>query len=76
MTIFLQTEPAYLPPVWPAQAGKQQMMTHLDFCVNDLEAGVAHALACGAKLAPVQYLDGLRVCLDPAGHPFCLCAEG
>jgi len=71
--IYFQTEPDYVPPVWPASPGCQQMMVHLDFTVNDLDAAVAYAISCGARLAEVQYLENARVCLDPAGHPFCLC---
>ena len=40
--------------------------------VDDLEAGVAHAVAQGATLAGFQPQEDVRVCLDPAGHPFCL----
>jgi hypothetical protein len=45
---------------------------HLDIRVHDLGAAVAHALACGARLAGYQGREDLRVLLDPAGHPFCL----
>jgi hypothetical protein len=47
------------------------MMMHLDIRVDDLEAGVEHALAQGARLAEFQPQDDVRVLLDPAGHPFC-----
>jgi catechol 2,3-dioxygenase-like lactoylglutathione lyase family enzyme len=63
---------AYVPPVWPPADGQQQMMAHLDFEVDDLDAAVAHALECGATLAAFQPQDDVRVCLDPDGHPFCL----
>lgn len=66
------TEALYVPPSWPARADAQQMMLHLDFEVADLEAGAAHAVACGAVAADVQPQDDTRVFLDPAGHPFCL----
>ncbi|MFQ9703447.1 MAG: VOC family protein [Enterocloster clostridioformis] len=39
----------YEPPVWPWKNGKQQQMAHMDFLVENLESGVAHALKCGAK---------------------------
>ena len=65
----------YIPPVWPWAEGKQQQMAHMDFIVDDLEATVAHAIACGAQKAPVQYFDTVTVMLDPEGHPFCLSAE-
>lgn len=62
----------YRPPVWPEEPGAQGKMVHLDIRVDDLDAAVAHALACGARLADYQGRDDLRVMLDPAGHPFCL----
>ena len=58
--------------VWPAGPGDQQMMMHLEIRVDDLEAAVAHAVAQGATVADFQPQDDVRVCLDPAGHPFCL----
>ncbi len=64
--------PHYVPPVWPARPGEQQMMMHLDIRVDDLEAGCAHAQACGATLADYQPQDDVRIHLDPVGHPFCL----
>lgn len=67
-----QTEPHYVRPVWPARADAQQMMMHLDIQVDDLATGVEHAIACGATLADHQPQEDVRVCLDPAGHPFCL----
>jgi hypothetical protein len=48
------------------------MMMHLEIRVDDLVAGVAHAVAVGATLPEHQPQDDVRVCLDPAGHPFCL----
>jgi catechol-2,3-dioxygenase len=75
--LSFQTEPAYVPPVWPARPGDQQMSVHLDIQVDDLEAAVAHALAAGATLAAYQpEPEDLRVLLDPAGHPFCLFLPG
>jgi catechol 2,3-dioxygenase-like lactoylglutathione lyase family enzyme len=65
-------EPGYEPPEWPATAGRPQMQMHLDIAVEDLEDGVAHALALGGTMAQVQPQDDVRVCLDPDGHPFCL----
>ncbi len=70
--LAFQAEPDYAPPVWPEVSGKPQKMEHLDFRVQDLDAACAHALACGARLSPNQYLKGVRVFFDPAGHPFCL----
>lgn len=71
-TLNFQTESRYVRPVWPAGPGDQQMMMHLEIQVDDLEAGVAHAVAQGATLADFQPQQDVRVCLDPAGHPFCL----
>ena len=71
-TLSFQTESRYVRPVWPAGPGDQQMMMHLEIAVDDLEASVAHAVAQGATLAGFQPQEGVRVCLDPAGHPFCL----
>jgi catechol 2,3-dioxygenase-like lactoylglutathione lyase family enzyme len=73
--LSFQTEPAYRPPVWPSTPDRQQMMIHLDIEVDDLERETARALAEGARLAAYQPQDGVRVLLDPAGHPFCLYTE-
>ena len=70
--IACQYEEFHRPAVWPGQAGAQQMMVHLEIKVDELAAGLEHALACGATLAEFQPQDDVRVCLDPAGHPFCL----
>ena len=71
-TLNFQTEEHYVRPVWPAGPGEAQMMMHLEIQVDDLAEGVAHAVAQGATLAEFQPQDEVRVCLDPAGHPFCL----
>ena len=68
--LAFQIESPYIPPVWPAGPGEQQMMMHLEIRVDDLESAVAHATACGAALATFQPQDNVRVCVDPAGHPF------
>jgi catechol 2,3-dioxygenase-like lactoylglutathione lyase family enzyme len=62
----------YQRPVWPSEPGKQTMQVHLEIKVDNLEAGVAHALACGATLADFQPQEDVRVHLDPDGHPFCI----
>ncbi len=70
--LSFQTEAAYVEPTWPARPGDQQMMIHLDIQVDDLGSASAHAEAVGARLAPYQPQETVRVYLDPAGHPFCL----
>ena len=70
--LSFQAEARYRAPVWPEQQGGQDKMLHLDIEVDDLESAVAHALASGARLAEYQPQSGVRVLLDPAGHPFCL----
>lgn len=70
--LAFNTSPDYVPPVWPAAEGRQQMMMHVDVAVDDLDAAVAHAIELGASLADFQPQDTVRVMLDPAGHPFCL----
>jgi catechol-2,3-dioxygenase len=66
------SSPGYVPPVWPAAGGQQQMMMHIDVAVDDLAAAVAEAVELGATVAAYQPQDDVRVLLDPAGHPFCL----
>jgi catechol 2,3-dioxygenase-like lactoylglutathione lyase family enzyme len=70
--VSCQYEQHHVPPTWPARAGEQQMQLHLEVQVDDLSGAVAHALASGATLAEFQPQEDVRVCLDPAGHPFCL----
>jgi hypothetical protein len=65
----------YTPPVWPAAPGDQRTMMHLDIQVADLDAATADAVALGARAAEFQPQDNVRVLLDPAGHPFCLCRD-
>jgi hypothetical protein len=52
-------------------------MIHFEIQADDIDAAVAHAIAAGARQAEPQPQDRspdqLRVMLDPAGHPFCLC---
>ena len=70
--LSFQTNDAYVRPIWPASVGDRQMMAHLDIAVKDLDAASAHAVALGAVVADYQPQLGVRVHLDPAGHPFCL----
>jgi catechol 2,3-dioxygenase-like lactoylglutathione lyase family enzyme len=71
-SLSFQQETSFQPPAWPARPGEQQMMMHLEVMVDDLEGAVAHAVSLGARVADFQPQDDVRVCLDPAGHPFCL----
>jgi catechol 2,3-dioxygenase-like lactoylglutathione lyase family enzyme len=70
--LSFQAEARYHAPVWPEEPGSQGKMIHLDIKVDDLDSAVDHALASGARLAEYQPQQGVRVLLDPAGHPFCL----
>ncbi|WP_323792682.1 VOC family protein [Nocardioides sp.] len=70
--LSFQRDPGYEAPVWPPEVGRPRMMMHLDFEVSDLDAAVDHALELGASLPEHQPQDGVRVLLDPVGHPFCL----
>lgn len=78
-SLAFETEPEYVPPVWPTRKpGDQQMMLHLDIEVDDLaalETETARAVAEGARLAEYQPQDDVRVLFDPSGHPFCLWAQ-
>jgi predicted enzyme related to lactoylglutathione lyase len=74
-TLSFQRESAYRRPRWPAGPGDQQMMMHLEVMVDDLDAAVARAVEAGATVAAHQPQESVRVCLDPAGHPFCLFLE-
>ena len=60
----------YRPPRWPGQEQPQQ--GHLDFVVEDLDAGETAILAMGARKHDVQPGTDFRVYLDPVDHPFCL----
>ena len=65
--------------MWPEVPGAQTKMLHFEIQVDDLEAAAAHAVAAGARVASPQPEDRdanlLRIMLDPAGHPFCLCLD-
>jgi hypothetical protein len=76
-SVFLvfQLATDYERPVWPPVGGRQRPMMHFDFQVGDLDSAVEDAVALGAVLAAEQPQAGVRVLLDPAGHPFCLCFD-
>ena len=74
--LFVQEED-YLPPVWPEQPNHQQKQMHFDFQVPDVQAAVEQAILLGARRAETQFGSDAEVfvtMIDPAGHPFCLCA--
>jgi catechol 2,3-dioxygenase-like lactoylglutathione lyase family enzyme len=73
--VVFQRAEGYRPPVWPPVDGEQRPMMHLDVQVGDLDAAVEDAVALGARLAPHQPQEHVRVLIDPAGHPFCLCRD-
>jgi predicted enzyme related to lactoylglutathione lyase len=73
--IVFQQAGDYRAPVWPPVDGEQRPMMHLDFQVADLASAVADAVALGATVATAQPQENVRVLLDPAGHPFCLCRD-
>lgn len=71
--ISFQQVADYTPPKWPDQHVPQQV--HLDVMVDDLDAAEAAVLELGATKHEHQPGTSFRVFLDPAGHPFCLCAD-
>lgn len=64
--------PDYKPPTWPLGETPKQM--HFELMVEDLDHAVSTLQGLGATLAEYQRPEdgGLRVMLDPAGHPFCV----
>jgi predicted enzyme related to lactoylglutathione lyase len=74
--LSFQLEEDHVRPVWPAGPGDPRMQLHLDIEVDDLAEATAAAVAAGAQVAGFQPQDDVRVCLDPAGHPFCLWMRG
>ncbi len=72
VSLAFEYEEQYVPPVWPSEPGRQQLMEHLDIAVENLDEAVAWAVESGAAMADHQPQENVRVMLDPAGHPFCL----
>ena len=70
-----QEADGYQAPEWPPVDERQRPMMHFDFQVGDLDSAVAEAVALGARVAESQPQEHVKVLLDPAGHPFCLCVE-
>jgi catechol 2,3-dioxygenase-like lactoylglutathione lyase family enzyme len=65
----------YEPPTWPKPDVPKQ--AHMEFAVDDLDAGEEALLKLGAtKPAEQPQPDRWRVMLDPAGHPFCISNMG
>ncbi len=73
--LSFQADAEYRAPTWPEHGTAQDKMIHLDIQVDDLDEAAEHAVAAGARLAEYQPQDGVRVMLDPSGHPFCLFLE-
>lgn len=69
-TLGFQRIDGYVAPTWPEGPLPQQL--HLDFTVDDLDAGERHVLSIGATKHDHQPGETFRVYLDPVGHPFCL----
>ena len=64
--------PDYKPPTWPEGEVPKQM--HFELMVEDLHGAVRALEGMGATMAEYQRPNdgGVRVMLDPAGHPFCV----
>jgi predicted enzyme related to lactoylglutathione lyase len=73
--LVFQQATDYRVPVWPPVDGEQRPMMHLDIQVGELDSAVDEAVALGATVAMHQPQENVRVLLDPAGHPFCLCLD-
>lgn len=73
--VVFQEAPDYERPVWPPAGGSQRPMMHFDLQVGDLDEAVEEAIELGATLATAQPHERVRVLIDPAGHPFCLCRD-
>ena len=72
MTLNFEWDPEFVTPVWPSEPGAQQPQAHLDLWVDDLDHAQRWAEHCGATPHTHQPQEGVRVMLDPDGHPFCL----
>lgn len=74
--LAFQKAPGLVPPQWPSAEHSQQLHLDLDVPKDRMDEAEQEVLELGARL--VQGDDGgkrdFRVYLDPAGHPFCLCA--
>jgi hypothetical protein len=70
LLLSFQALPNYRRPTWPSDVAQ----IHLELAVDDLDATLDWLQVLGASLAEHHDPDdvGLRVMLDPAGHPFCV----
>nr|BFD84436.1 VOC family protein [Streptomyces sp. Xyl84] len=73
VALAFQKAPGFVPPKWPSADASQQF--HLDLDVEDLDAAEKGVLALGAEPLAHRGAKNFRVYADPAGHPFCLCAN-
>ncbi|MBO4258786.1 VOC family protein [Streptomyces griseorubiginosus] len=71
--LAFQAAEGFVPPRWPSAEHSQQF--HLDLVVDDLDRAEQGVLALGAKPLAEEGGSSFRVYADPAGHPFCLCAD-
>lgn len=73
--LFIEEED-YISPAWPEEYGKQQKQMHFDFQVANVLEAIEYAQSLGAKKAASQFGGNeWATMIDPAGHPFCLCAQ-
>ena len=78
LVFLVVQEEDYVSPVWPEQPNRQQKQMHFDFQVPDVRAAVEQAISLGARRAEAQFGsedEAFVTMIDPAGHPFCLCAS-
>jgi len=77
--LSFQAEEWYKPPVWPETRHALTKMMHFEVATDDVPAAVRRVIELGGREASPQPADRdpnqLRVMLDPAGHPFCLCND-
>lgn len=80
ISLNIQADSTYEPPVWPEQPGRPAKMIHFEVLVDNIDSAVEVVLAAGGTETENQPADRdpdrLRVMLDPAGHPFCLFVDG
>lgn len=72
---MLPSAPSARPHPRGVRPQRAHIATHVDLQVGDLESAVAEAVARGATVAGHQPQENVRVLIDPAGHPLCLCRD-